>query len=119
MKVEYYVQILGRLWMPQCKAAMDMKITKHNWQVIDTDFNNLTLNEIEHYVITHSGDFSEIIDFTVDKWEEEDHPKTWIDEDGWLEITHRNRMTHMKKWENEDSAMEFNDAISPVYEYED
>lgn len=118
MKIDYHVQILGRLWMPRCKAATVINLTKHNWSVIDTDFEHLTLDEIEHYVMTHSGDFSEIIDYTVEKTEIHS-PTVERYEDGWIETHHRSRDTRMKWWENDEREMEFQDTMYPIYEYED
>ena len=68
--VVYTIQIVGRLWLPAQKVAMDMEIYERDWNVVDSDFQNLTLDEIEHYIMTHTSDLSQVIDFTVDKHEE-------------------------------------------------
>lgn len=109
--VVYTIQIVGRLWLPAQKVAMDMEIHERDWNVIDSDFQNLTLDEIEHYVMTHTGDLSQIIDFTVDKHEEKGL-EVWIDDEGWNKSTRTYRTICMKDWETEDSQILYLDCMS-------
>jgi hypothetical protein len=109
MRIDYHIQVVGYLWLPRDLAAIDMNITESEWNVVDTDFKNLTLEQIEHYIITHTGDFSEIIDFTVEKCEV-GSPYTEDGEDGWKNVTNSFRYTQMKDWDTEENQIKYLDC---------
>jgi hypothetical protein len=115
MRVDYNIQILGRLWMPRDLAAMDAALVENDWNVVDTDFQNLTLEQIEHHIITHSSDFSEIIDFTVEKCEVTS-PRVEESQDGWKHITNSYRYTQLKDWESEENHNKYLDCQAYYFE---
>jgi hypothetical protein len=116
METKYYISVIGNLWMPSTAVtAMETTLTKRDWHVVDTDFDNLTLDQIEHWIYTHSGDMSKVIDIKIEK-EITEQPKVWKDDDGWLEITHRSKLTTIREWSDEDSAQIFIDYLYPVYD---
>ena len=63
----YHIKVLGRLWMPTCKAAAEQHIEagKGPFQrEIDPD-NELT--DLANYLSCNTGDFSSILDFEIEK----------------------------------------------------
>ena len=113
--VRYHISVVGKMWMPTATAAMEVDINKRDWNVIDTDFDNLTLEELEHYMYTHTGDLSQITDYKIEKTIE-CRPKTSVGDDGWLEVTHRSKHYVMRDWEDEDSPNILIDCLYPIYE---
>jgi hypothetical protein len=68
-----YVDVLGRLWMPQCLAATRIALSsydvaniqgQHDWAT-DSEGGTIDRDAVEQWLMLHSGDFSEVIDFSA------------------------------------------------------
>ncbi len=57
-----YIQVIGTIWFPPVTCAMEYPLTE--WDV--NNISPLTRDETEHWLMLHSGDFQEIIDFRAD-----------------------------------------------------
>lgn len=116
MQTKYYISIIGNLWMPSTAVtAAEITLTDRDWHVVDTDFDNLSIDQIEHWIDTHSGDMSKILDVKIEK-EITEQPKVWQNDDGWVEVTHRNKLETIRDWSNEDSPHILIDCLYPVYD---
>lgn len=114
-EVKYFVSVVGQMWLPQIPAAMEITITERDWNVTDADFENLTLEELEHWMYTHTGDLSTIDDYEISKLTVLP-VKTNVDDDGWLEAIHRSKSEMMRAWENEESPHILWDCLYPIYD---
>jgi hypothetical protein len=56
-----YVTVLGKLWMPTCDASTEIKLSDYDLENIG-EFNR---ENVEQWLMTHTGDFSQVIDFTA------------------------------------------------------
>jgi hypothetical protein len=88
------VQIVGYLWMPQCKAATEQSVSSYDIENMTDDDGNVTRDSVEQWVMTHSGDFSSVIDFRAD-----------------LEVGDK---TIVIDWEKEESECDFADCMYPA-----
>jgi len=64
--VSYNARVVGRLWMPQCLAATDRKITLGDgpWKV---DIPENDMDAIESHFYGDMGDFSAVEDMEITK----------------------------------------------------
>lgn len=89
MSTSYYVEILGRLWMPQCHTAKQITITPEDLERAGhsearaNDEDGGALAAIDMYVSTHEGDFSSIEALRVVKLEREDFQDGAVYAGGW------------------------------------
>lgn len=83
-----FVQVLGKIWMPACQAAMEYPLDSHAVECI----GEFTRENVEQWLCTHSGDFQSIQDFCATVGDE------WI------------------PWEFEDSEWEYGDLMYPSEE---
>ncbi len=70
-----WIDVLGRIWMPNVEAAMTYDLGKYEMESIGAP----TRENVEEYLTKHAGDFQEIIDFhavvgeTEIAWESEEN----------------------------------------------
>lgn len=84
-----YVDVLGIIWMPQVPAAMRIDVSSHDIENMRDDDGSISRESAELWLGSHSGDFSEVTDFsasiengeeTVDlPWSDEENEFTWTD----------------------------------------
>jgi hypothetical protein len=80
-----YVDVIGRLWMPATVAASRIALSSYDLGNMLEDEDDPTRDEIEAWLATHSGDFSEILDFAASigtkeiPWADEESELTWAD----------------------------------------
>ena len=84
-----FVRIIGSLWMPAITAATQQRIDAYELENMRGEDGAITRESVEHWVMTHSGDFSSVIDFHADiedgdisvviDWESEDSEYTYTD----------------------------------------
>jgi len=76
-----YVLILGKLWMPMATASMRTDLRDHDLENI----GEFTRENVEQWLMTHSGDFSSVTDFyavcgdVVIEWESEENEIAYLD----------------------------------------
>lgn len=56
------IHVIGRIWMPASMCAMTYKLTAHDLENI----GELTRENVQGWLDTHSGDFQSISDFHAD-----------------------------------------------------
>jgi hypothetical protein len=90
-RVYSQLNVVGRLWMPGVKAAQTITLEARDIEHIrgDKPFASITRDDVADWLTTHSGDFSEVIDFEarlsqgredVDlPWEDEENGFTFTD----------------------------------------
>lgn len=84
------IQVIGKIWMPA--------VTAYEYPLSSYDLENigeLTRENCEAWLATHSGDFQSIEDFRVD-------------------ISTRNGVDFVSEWANEESEFIFSDCMYPV-----
>jgi hypothetical protein len=81
--------------MPQCKAAQEISLSAYDLENI----GELTRENVENWLGSHSGDFSQVIDFRADLSLEDG--TDWVSE-----------------WAHPDSEYDFCDAMYPSPEDE-
>jgi hypothetical protein len=87
-----YVEVVGRLWMPQCLAATRIPLDRYDVENIRAQGEGeITRDAVDLWLTTHTGDFSEVLDFaasiedpdtdaTIDLlWSSEDSEFTYLD----------------------------------------
>lgn len=57
------IYVLGRMWMPQCMASTVLELSSYDLGNIEDPEDRAS---VESWLMTHSGDFSEVIDFSAD-----------------------------------------------------
>ena len=82
------IEVIGTIWMPASTCAMTYKLTAHDIENI----GELTRENVQKWLDTHSGDFQSIADFHADIGDF-DSP-----------------------WEHEESELTFNDCMFPSEE---
>jgi hypothetical protein len=90
-RVYSVIRVVGRLWMPQALAATDITLSDYDLGNISGDkpLSEVTREDVEQWLMTHSGDFSEVIDLSVSisrgdldlefPWEQEENEVTYFD----------------------------------------
>lgn len=61
------IQVIGVIWMPAVTCAQVIKLTEHDLESI----GELTRENVEMWLTSHTGDFQSITDFRADigEWE--------------------------------------------------
>lgn len=78
-----YVLILGKLWMPMATATMRIDLRDYDLENI----GEFTRENVEQWLMTHSGDFSSVTDFyavcgNVEiPWSSEENEMAYYDND--------------------------------------
>lgn len=57
------VDVVGRIWMPQAVCSLRIVMSRYDVDNARDDDGNITRDSLESWLHTHTGDFSEIIDF--------------------------------------------------------
>lgn len=76
-----YVRILGKPWMSRCDVSMDVNLSDHDLENI----GEFTRDNVEQWLTSHSGDFSEVTDFTAVcgeteiPWSSEENEMAYLD----------------------------------------
>ena len=84
------IQVLGYLWMPSCLAATCLTLYGYDMENLGDPTDR---DAVENWIGSHSGDFSQVLDFRADFHIEDKH------------IVH--------EWAREDSACEYDDCMYP------
>lgn len=79
------VQVIGNLWMPDTVAAMQYSLSPYDLANMDPK----NRDDVERWVMLHTGDFQNIIDFRADftiddksvihEWANEESESTYSD----------------------------------------
>lgn len=90
-----YINVLGRLWMPNCAASIRQTLSQYDIDNMRDDSGKITRDSVEQWVMTHTGDFSSITDFEADiedgdeniviPWESEENEMAYLDTLGDME----------------------------------
>ena len=79
------IDILGRLWLPMCKAGQTIKLDRYDIENIKQEDGNITRDSVQNWLDCNAGDFSSIIDFHVDigdidiPWNSEENEMEFLD----------------------------------------
>lgn len=77
------VYVVGKLWQPGITAAQRLELRDYDVENARDDDGQITRESIHHWLDTHTGDFTGVIDFSASI---EDGPDTvdipWASEDG-------------------------------------
>lgn len=58
-----WIDVLGMIWMPNCKATQQIMISRHDIENMTDDYGQVTRDSVGNWLSTHAGNFSRIIDF--------------------------------------------------------
>lgn len=59
-----FVQVIGAIWMPAITCAMEYPLADYDLETMrDEESGEITREDIEQWLTTHSGDFQGIDDF--------------------------------------------------------
>jgi hypothetical protein len=80
------ISVLGKLWMGGT-AATDYDLTQHDLNNMKGDDPEITREDVENWLLGHSGDFQSITDFAYDfsphgpvgTWANEENELTYTD----------------------------------------
>jgi hypothetical protein len=103
-QVTLRISVLGKIWWPMglvCSLEKTIKLGKNPFQV---DINP-TVDEVEDWLMTNTGDFSEVMD-----WDCQMESTTW---EGNKRIT---EFTELKPWNDEEMEYTYLDTISEFVE---
>lgn len=59
------VQIVGRIWMPAIICGQTKTLDSYDIENCRDDEGNITRDSVEQWLMTHSGDFQHVIDFSA------------------------------------------------------
>ena len=57
------INVLGKLWMPNTTAATQLNLSQYD---LDNIENPRDRDSVEQWLTSHSGDFSQVLDFSAD-----------------------------------------------------
>lgn len=60
-----YVDILGYIWMPRVVCSLRVNLSLYDIENMRDDDGPITRESLEQWLTMHSGDFSEVIDFSA------------------------------------------------------
>ena len=75
------INVIGQIWQPGFTCAMSYRLTKHDVEMI----GELTRENVERWLMSHSGDFQSVQDFHADiadfdsPWENEASELTFLE----------------------------------------
>ena len=100
--ISYQIEILGSLWMSKSKAATEIRIKVGTKPFeVNIDLNN-ELESLKIYLVTKTGDFSNVIDYKIvkryqvdDIWQSDNEP------------TLRTEYVTIKEWEHEQNEIDY------------
>lgn len=80
------LDVIGRIWMPDCVCAMSYTLSEHDLDVMRQD-GPITRDDVQLWCNSHCGDFQEVIDFAADfgagefesTWQKEENEMTFWD----------------------------------------
>jgi len=80
-----YVQVYGRIWMPQVEAAYEYPLRDYDIRNMTNDAGTITREDVEDWLTKNAGDFSQVIDFSASiELGEETIDIPWRDEEAEL-----------------------------------
>lgn len=92
------IQVLGKIWMPNTMAGMEMSLSSFEVENCKDSDENITKESVREWLDSHSGDFSEVIDFAYDLTLGDGN-------NGWVD--------YVGGWENEDNEIDFLSCMNP------
>ncbi len=57
------VDVVGRIWMPQAVCSLRITMSQYDLDNARDDDGKITRDSLELWLMTHTGDFSQIIDW--------------------------------------------------------
>jgi hypothetical protein len=60
-----YVIILGYIWMPHVLCSLRVDLSSYDLENMRDEDGHITRESIEQWLTAHSGDFSEVVDFSA------------------------------------------------------
>ncbi len=76
-----YVDVLGRIWMPRAVCSLRITLSGHDLANMEND-GAITHEDLEQWLMTNMGDFSEVIDFSASiEWNGETLDFPWTTEE--------------------------------------
>ena len=93
------INILGRLWMPMCKAGQELTVTQYDLDCMRNDDGTIDREAVSDWIDSHAGDFSSIIDFSA----------SLEDGENSIEIP----------WQSEENEIEWGDCMFPAEDFEE
>jgi hypothetical protein len=57
------IDVVGRIWMPAAVCSLRITMSAHDVENARDDDGKITRESIEQWLMTHSGDFSQVMDF--------------------------------------------------------
>ena len=60
------IQVIGYIWMPRTMAAMEYTLDNRDLERYSISKDNPTREDIERWISTNTGDFSNIVDYRAD-----------------------------------------------------
>jgi len=88
----HFIEVIGAIWLPAVTAATRYSVSEHDLATMRYEDGTINRDDIEGWLLTHSGDFRCIDDFSA-----------WIDGTEY-------------PWAHEESAVTFDDCF---YELEE
>jgi len=84
-----FVDVIGKLWMPNTTAATRIKVDSYDIGNMRDEDGQLNRDSVEQWLMFHSGDFSQVLDFSASiedgqetitiEWADEDSEFTYFD----------------------------------------
>lgn len=78
------VSVIGKLWMPNATAATSITASSYDVENMRDDEGVIDRDSVEQWLMSHSGDFSRVLDFAAsieDPTSGETITIDWADED--------------------------------------
>lgn len=60
-----YIDVVGKIWMPPAVCSMRYPVTNHDIENMRNEDGAIDRESVEQWVLTHSGDFQSIMDFSA------------------------------------------------------
>jgi len=64
--IENFIDVIGRIWLPPIVCALRKVLTARDVEDLRDENGNITRESVAEWLTTNTGDFQEIIDFSVD-----------------------------------------------------
>jgi hypothetical protein len=60
------IYVIGTIWLPPIVCAQKKELTTYDMENIKDENGKITRDSVERWLSCHSGDFSQVIDFSAD-----------------------------------------------------
>ncbi len=96
---ESYIDVLGYIWMPHALCSLHIDVSAYDLSNMTDTEGHVTRESVEQWLTMHSGDFSEVVDFSAS-----------------LEVGDE---TLDFPWSSEETEMQYLDTIAEPDDYDD